>query len=140
MKTPRRPALACFLAFLAVMPGFCLTRARAADAELVSRLERIIVLRQAEAELQSTLPPAQSNADEAEVALCRARIDLARELGRQADVIAQLQQIVSIYQARFQRAQAMVANDLSGRQILRQVEIQLLEAEVALRREQRTAK
>ncbi|MGV3661756.1 MAG: hypothetical protein ACO1TE_16335 [Prosthecobacter sp.] len=126
---------AALLAFAGALP------LHGADAEIVKRLERIEVLRQAEAELQRQLAD-EGKSDEglAKIALCRARIDLARELGQQADVITQLQQILRICQARLQRAREMVAANITSSQGLPKMEIEVLQVEIEIRREQMAVK
>ena len=113
--------------------------AREPDKEVVARLQKIVALRQTMAEHQRQLVAASRAPDDgaAELALAQARLELARELAQEEQILAELQKIVALYRRRLEVARSMADQAVKGttRLSLAEAEIQLLQAQIAVDRE-----
>jgi hypothetical protein len=105
----------------------------------VARLQKIVALRQTMAEHQRQLVAASRATDDgaADLALAQARLELARELAQEEQILAELQKIVALYRRRLEVARSMADQAVKGttRLSLAEAEIQLLQAQIAVDRE-----
>jgi hypothetical protein len=108
------------------------------NPEILSKLEQVVALRQKLVEQHDVLAAAgraQATDPSPQVALCQARIELARERQQPDVVLAQLREVASVYERLLKWAEERVTDRLEST-IVDNLRVGLLEAEIRLLREQ----
>jgi hypothetical protein len=106
------------------------------DPAVLRDLQEIVQIRERLAATHEVLLAAGRAADDgrAAIGLAEARIDLAREQGQTDQVLAELQRIVSLQEARLARAEARSTEGVSP--IIRdEIRVEVLQARIRLARE-----
>jgi hypothetical protein len=128
-------AVACFASDAVAAP---VTNAAQADSPTVSKLRELVTIRERQAQRQQDLAKAGRASDDpaAAVALAEARIELARELGQQQIVLAQLRKILELRRDWLQYVKSRAVDRLREGDV-DEAQAALLQAELRLLREQK---
>ncbi|HRQ90842.1 MAG TPA: hypothetical protein PLA50_18780 [Bacteroidia bacterium] len=100
--------------------------------EIVEKLEQIVTLRQSQLERQKAEVEGglQLNAIDAEIALCRARLELARERNELDHALAELRQIESWIEKKIKEQESLANLGRGSVQTLMEHQIELLEVQI----------
>ena len=110
-------------------------QSKPSNSKVVKKLREIVKIHEQIEQNQRLLAAAgQSKPDPAKstIPLLRARIDLARELGKQQEIVTHLRELVTVCNARYHRARARQGVD--SRDMMAKARIQLLKTEIELER------